>query len=318
MTPAEPLRRVEYEQSITVVGGPGRLLVSSGPSDDYLELILPGNQSGSTEMMVRIEALSGATGGQRFDVRVATGEPPTVSVLVNYADALRMTRPYPERVREVMDALAGAAPDLCFGTSTLPSPLAAQAAGSQAGGRRPKEPGRVFLGAARLLTDECGYLALRVRVHIALHTVEEVLRQNPSNSKAWQMREDLVLLERRERRRQREPGSSQAQFEVGFSYLSLGCDDDAISALTQAVRLDPSLYLGHVILGIAHHHLCQFEQARVCYERAGRLRPGDKTPPDLLTCLDKGDPPPIPVEDRPGVRERMRGVPASMPMGSAG
>jgi tetratricopeptide (TPR) repeat protein len=148
----------------------------------------------------------------------------------------------------------------------------------------------------------------------ALRAVEGALRQDPTDRAAWQLREELMLLEEREARRHCEPKSAQAQLEVGFSYLALGCDGEAMEALREAVRLDPDLFVAHVVLGIAYHHQKQTDDARRCYEQAIRLQPANEVCHDLLRSLLCGELPPMPVEDRPDVRARadQAGIPGRL------
>jgi hypothetical protein len=44
----------------------------------------------------------------------------------------------------------------------------------------------------------------------------------------------------------------------------------------------------------------------VCYERASRLKPRERTPRELLRTLACGLPPPRPVEQRPPVLAKLR------------
>ena len=310
--------RIEYAQPFVTGNEISELLVSSGPSDDYLELALPLAWPGITVTVRQLESLSGSVDPCPLDVRVAIGDPTIVSVLALNRDSARRAHPFDVRVREILSTLVDAAPALGLEALSADSALSAEGPTRHRSEQEVTALEPTWSGASPRLACPTRYLALRSRVHIALHTVEDVLRQDPANAKAWQLREDLTLLERRERQRHREPANAQAQLEVGFSYLTLGCDDDAVRALTQAVTLQANLYLAHVILGIAHHHKHQVEQARVCYERAARLRPEDRTPPDLLSRLARGDPPPIPIEDRPGTQEQLHRPTTPLSVGVAG
>ena len=77
----------------------------------------------------------------------------------------------------------------------------------------------------------------------ALQVVEDVLRQDPTNVGAQRLREQLVLLGKRERRLRHDPSNAQAQLEVGFSYFALACYPEAIEALSEAARLNPDLFM---------------------------------------------------------------------------
>ena len=131
--------------------------------------------------------------------------------------------------------------------------------------------------------------AARGRLHKALRLLEAVLQREPDRYEAIQLRQSLKLLERREKRRQREPRNAQAHLEVGFSYLTLERDQEAAESLRQATRLDRNLFLAHLLLGIAEHRRGQLPSARDSYGRAAQLRPGDETVLDLLSALERGN-----------------------------
>ena len=152
----------------------------------------------------------------------------------------------------------------------------------------------------------------------ARRMVEAVLRKDPIDLEARALREQMILLEERERRRRLEPLSAQAQCEAGFSYLTLGCDVQAMEAFREALRLEPELFLARVLLGVAYHHQQWTNEARCCYEDALRLQPTNETCRNLLRALLRGEPPPMPVEDRPDVLAWARQNSAAPQIGTTG
>ncbi len=152
--------------------------------------------------------------------------------------------------------------------------------------------------ASRLL-KESQELVARGRIHKALRAVDELLRLDPSHSDAIRLRDSLRLLERREKRRFREPRSTQAQLEAGFSYLAHNRNREAIAALTQAGRLSPELHLAHLLLGVAFHREGDVASAKRAYERAARWPSNESTCRDLIASLLRGEPPPPLMEAEP-------------------
>jgi tetratricopeptide (TPR) repeat protein len=325
--------RAEYERTAALNGMPVRLFVSCGHSDDYLELVLADGAGSDSHVLDSLVEGPTATGHHDLDVRLAAGEPPTVSVLAMYtSDEVARSQPPEARVEGILRALARKQPGLDFG-GLLPKPaVPAQTAPTTPSDvsvsvpvapRDATEETAEVTASATCNVDQCqtqapperlpvtlfdraGNLAARGEVHRALYLVDETLRRDPHDKDAWALREELMLLEARERRRQRVPDEAQAQLEVGFSYLTLGCDALATAALAEAARLKPNLYLAQVMLGVAHHHQKQAKLAKVCYERASRVRPRERTPRELLHALACGLPPPRPVEQRPPVLAKLR------------
>jgi hypothetical protein len=334
--------RVELERSVILAGEPVQLFASCGSQDDYVELVLPESPELEARTRRRLTLLHEGTTAELLDVRFSDDRPTTVSILALYAGAAFSdwrSRPYPDRLAGVLAHLAAVEPGFDFGELLPVGPLAVKAAPVA----EPLCPAAVAdpvaetsaasgpvdeLAAARAVPrvdavptadhrdssrsrsavdylGRAGELAARGRVHKALRAVEDALRQNSADREAWALREELQLLERRERRRQREPKNAQAQLEVGFSYLTFGSDGEAIAALREAARLDSNFYLAHLILGIALHHGKRVREAQVCYERAARLRPLEEAPRELLRSLRRGLPPFRPVEDRPWLKARL-------------
>jgi len=370
-------RRVEFEKPIAVAGEPGRIYVSCGRQDDYLELALPDGAAARAVVRDRLAAIAGDPTCDHLDVRFEAGSPATVSILALYVGAehaAQQALPYEHRLASLLFRLAQAEPTLDFGdllperppaaASAEPAPVGAPASAEPArptpaiaeplASSEPAALGRLDLDAASPaagveqapatsspgvepqglaeaavsavrpaeagsaaapvqapraadLLSRAGYLATHGRLHKARRAVEDALREDPTNPDAWRLQQELIRLEAREKRRQREPRSAQAQLEAGFSYLSLGCDDGAVEAFRLAARLQPDLYLAHLLLGIAHHHRMQVAEAQLAYERAARLQPMERAPRQLLAALRRGEPPPRPVEDRPATAAMPRG-----------
>jgi hypothetical protein len=351
-------RRVEFEKPMSVAGESGRIYVSCGRQDDYLEFALPSGATPGAAVRDRLASIACDPACDHLDVRFEDGSPATVSILALYAGVeheVQQALPYEQRLANLLLRLAQAEPTLDFGDLLPERPVAAapaeppqpgpcvaqppagpapaalthpdatpRAAGvepAQTMGSPSVEPHRVAevavspvrpaeAGSAALpaqaaraadLLSRATDLATHGHSHKARRAVEDALREDPTNSDAWGLRQELIRLEAREKRRQREPRNPQAQLEAGFSYLSLGCDDAAVEAFRLAARLQPDLYLAHLLLGIAHHHRKQMAEAQLAYERAARLQPTERVPRQLLASLRRGEPPPRPVEDRPGV-----------------
>lgn len=150
-------------------------------------------------------------------------------------------------------------------------------------------------------------LAARGNLHKALRILDELLRDSPGLFEAEELAAAIRTLDRREKRVRREPRSSQARLEVGFSYLRLGRNRDAAQALREAVRMEPDFYLAQLLLGISLHRLGDVLLAGSAYRRAGQLRPAERVPAELLSALEKGEPPfelaeSTPVEPHPSAR----------------
>ncbi len=237
-------------------------------------------------------------------------------------------QPYAERIAGIFEKLARAVPVLDFGdlipettTEAAPSPPPVECVALPAsepaverlaqavptGNEARWHPDDAIAGlapAAHRFANadrlrDARRLAARGHVHKALRAVEDVLRADPDDGEAQVLQEHLQLLARRVKRREREPKNAQAHLEAGFSYLTLECDREAINALREAIRLAPGLYLAHLLLGIALHRDGEVAAASQAYERARLLRPRDEMPGSLLAALQRGEPPPLLVEDPP-------------------
>ena len=99
-------------------------------------------------------------------------------------------------------------------------------------------------------------------------------------------------MERREKRRRKEPSNPQAHMEAGFSYLAMNREPEALDALRRASRLDPRSYISHLLLGIAYHRIGDTAQARSAYRSAQRLHRDDSLFLELQSALERGEPPP--------------------------
>ena len=166
--------------------------------------------------------------------------------------------------------------------------------------------------AGMISLDSVKELAKRGQLNKALHILEGILKLHPNNCDARKLMEALRLLERREKRRRREPYNAQTQLEVGFSYLLFERDGEAVEAFNKAAKINPHQYLHHLLLGIALHRQGKVEEARRAYWRAAQLRPKDNVYIDLLDALEKGEPP-LPIAEasvgqqarRPASRDRI-------------
>ncbi len=151
----------------------------------------------------------------------------------------------------------------------------------------------------------------RGRVDRALEAVGEVLRHDRRNEDACLLRAELLLLQQREQKRQRQPSSAQAHLEAGFSYLLFNANRKALDALRRAVVLDPGLYLAHTLMGIAQHREGDASGAFSSYQQALRIRPAEEVPAHLISSLAKGEAPPLLAEDRLATRLGWPGLPLS-------
>jgi len=308
---SSPLRR-----PISIAGEAAELYAIFGRWDDYLEIILP--EKPELVEMVRCElaGICPATSFGSIDVRFHEVSPPMISVLALYVSAPEQrSRSHHERLSSILVELVRAVPALDFGDllpeQSRPVPIGAseQAAEVEEKTVPAIEPDTIDPQPQKISTTASGKsdikislepvkeLARRGQVNKALRTLEGILQIQPSNYDAWKFKEELKLLERREKRRRREPHNVQAQLEVGFSYLLLDRNEEAADALARATKISPDQYLAHLLLGIAFHRQGHVNRARSAYKRAARLRPGDSsTHADLLEALDRGDPP-LPVAE---------------------
>ena len=314
--------RTELERAISVDGQDGRLFASCGVSDDYLELTLPEAVGLESPLLSGLRALCHAPDG-RIGVQLCDGTPALVCVTVLYVNAPEQrTRPPIVRVADILSELARVAPAFDFGdllpeevrrprlsraqhvavpslepereavtpSTSLSVVERVQRPVGPVGGTSPLED-TVQAQPSAAGMEKANALAARGQLHKALRAVDDVLRLAPDLFEARQLLEWLKLLEQREKKRRREPRNPQAQLEAGFSYLQLEAYHDAADALRSACQLGPNLYLAHLLCGIALHRLGEVREARSAYFRAARLRPGDDIHDDLLSALEKGQPP---------------------------
>jgi len=165
-------------------------------------------------------------------------------------------------------------------------------------------PSRVFLTHATAFwfdsqVERARGVAKCGQLHRAMRLLDDILRQSPGHPCAKQLRDELRLLESREKRRAQNPRDPRAHLELGFSYLRLDRNREAAEALHTAARMAPNLYLAHLLLGIAMHRLGRGSDARSAYRRASKLRPDDRTHLDLLDALEKGLPPDLILVEEP-------------------
>ena len=70
-----------------------------------------------------------------------------------------------------------------------------------------------------------------------------------------------------------QPGSAEAQYNLGFALKANGLAEEAIAAFGRAMELNPSHAKAHNQLGLALCGKRCFEEARASYRRAIELRP---------------------------------------------
>ncbi|MDA8216953.1 MAG: tetratricopeptide repeat protein [Dehalococcoidales bacterium] len=306
--------------------------MSSGHWDDYVEFVLPDGVSDEAPALAGLQGIPSQVGEGEFDLRVHAGPPTMLCILIDYSSAPeRRDCPYAERIRPVLAALREAVPAFDFGdflpqtgaareeASSEDAPpvaevvaepvVAANAAdvGATAAAERTGEdehdeegPGISHVYVAARFTRLAWEQARNGQLHKALRTLGTALRYVGDYNPALDLRQQIKVLEQREKTRRRQPRSGRAQMEVGFSYLLLRRDGEAEEALRQAVRLSPTLPLAHLLHGIALHGLGRTDSARRAYERAARLNPADGTANGLLDALAHGEPPPMLADDTPG------------------
>jgi hypothetical protein len=319
--------RTQLERDLPLWGKAARLYASCGRSDDYLELAFPEAPDLVSAIRERLTGVDPWSGDEGLDLRFHDGPPVTVSLLALHLDSEQRALPRTERLTALLLQLAQIVPDLEFGDllpeHVRPAPALPQPDdGALHEGSKMVDPASVAcrpevsaappaetspnepiapkpsprVDAEDLFLQAMGQ-ARKGHSHKALRLLEELLHDHPTNGPAWKLREEIRLLERREKRRQRDPRSGQAQLEVGFSYLIVERNQEAAKALSAAARLDPVAYLSHLLLGIALHREGERESAREAYQRAARLQPeSDGVCADLLESLERGEPP-IPLAE---------------------
>jgi hypothetical protein len=306
--------REEFERPVSLRGAPAVLYASGGRVDDYVELALPAAATlDSTERMALL-SLGREWSTGRIDVAITSGRPPTVSLTALYVgDSAERRAPSSERLARLFAGLAEALPRLDLGDLApvvVPAPVADESTLAPVASpvaAIPTEPARESsVGpidptpsvTAAELVGRARRCAARRQIHKASRLLDDARRLSPGSLEVRALREELSRLDGREKRRQRDPKSAQAQLEAGFSYLVIGCDAVAVAALREATRLHPGLYRGWLLLGTAYHYQGREAEARASYEMAARLRPLDETPRELLAALFHGEAPPRPVEER--------------------
>ncbi|HEX2987716.1 MAG TPA: tetratricopeptide repeat protein, partial [Chloroflexota bacterium] len=236
------------------------------------------------------------------DLRFYEGPPATLSLLALHIAPEERALSRDERLTALLAQLAQVVPDLEFGdllpNRVVPSPVQRSEetlppAAMQTAIAQPQCPTEEPLqSAVDGLLFQTMELARNGHSHKALRALEELLHNYPTNGPAWKLREEIRLLERREKRRQKDPRNPQTILEVGFSYLILERNRDAAEALRSAIRLDPKTHLSHLLLGIALHREGERDGAREAYLQAARLQPeADSVCNDLLRALERGEPP---------------------------
>lgn len=344
-------RRTEIDGAFLLGGLIGRLHLSGGAWDDYLELTFPESEAPSREsdgprpdeeswMEAAAADLAATLAAAGLDAVAHPGIPPAVGVLALRVgdESARHTAPT-DRLLALLARVAAAAPALDFGdllprwsvagdgasvslaaADPPPSAVAAEPAAVvatvstdepiESAPLIPSTPPVLVIAdlspspaeargkpTAAGLLEEARRRAARGQIVKARRAVEEALALTPALGEAQSLRHELCVLERREKRLASRPRDAQAQLEVGFSRLTLGLVASGVAALATAIRLDPDLYLGHLLLGMAYHRAGQVEEARRSYSIAARLRPSDATASDLARCLARGEPPPKLVEE---------------------
>ena len=320
--------RTEVEREVPVAGAAAQLYASSGPRDDYAELVMPADWRPDETLGARLAALSRAVEGRSEDLSLISGPPWIVAATVlRVGDLVDRSRSVEDRLLDLLRDLARAIPEADFGdllprepaveiAATTEGELATAAAAVEAAGEIIAESTRAVrpypaASVDDLLARAAGHVS-KGQAHKASRLVDEALRLSPRHLGVAMLRARLALLGRREKKRQRDPHSPWAQLELGMSYLQLDCDSLAVAAFREAARLAPRNYLAHLLLGVACHRQGRPAEARAAYDAAGRLRPDDSAVGDLLETLAMGEPLPLPVEDDLPVSSRA--TPAGRPM----
>jgi hypothetical protein len=200
------------------------------------------------------------------------------------------TGPHPSPRRNGSSPHAQNHPEQVGANATGPA-TAASSPAQRANGSHRLDANGSHLREAGTQLERARSLAARGQMHKAQRVAEGVAATCPGHPGAVDLLQQLKLLERRAKRRSREPGNAQAQLEAGFSYLLLNCNREAIKPLEQAGRISPGLYLAHLLLGIAHHRQGDASAARTAYQKAARLRSNQALHDDLLAALVRGEPP---------------------------
>ena len=313
--------RTETEREVFVEGVPARLYASSGPRDEYVEIVMPADWNADAAVCSRLAALSVYSDDRSFDAGLIVGPPAIVTATTLRVGGRADDQPSTAgHLAESLRLLATALPGADFGdllprAITEPTPSPATAGGSAvatdsaivtglAGKTVETAQSRALppTPGAEDLLERARAHAAKGQMHKASRLVDEALRLSPRHLGAIVLRDRLAMLNRREKRRQREPRSIQAHLEVGVTWLQLGCDSLAVAAFRDSVRVGPTSYLASLLLGIAHHHGGRVAEAGAAYAAAGALRPLDPTVADLVGALARGEPPPLPVEDDLTVR----------------
>jgi len=192
----------------------------------------------------------------------------------------RVRPPRPSRVQQTGGLSLARGQEAASSITTPPSNGTVQKLGAPQPARHLKTAIQAQPSTASM--EKAHALAARGQLHKALRVVDDVLRLALDHAEARLLRERLRLLEQREKKRRWEPRNPQAQLEA---------NRDATDALQKACQLSPDLYLAHLLRGIALHRLGEVREARSAYFRAARLRPGDDIHDDLLSALERGEPP---------------------------
>lgn len=109
-------KRIEFEKPVRFAGEPVSLYVSSGPWDDYLELVLPDGVDGGLANWERLASSDRQSTDEGLDLRVHAGPPLTVSALALYtADPGQRSSPHRERLASLLARLVRLEPRLDLG-----------------------------------------------------------------------------------------------------------------------------------------------------------------------------------------------------------
>ncbi|GEM_PF-5014675 len=313
-------RRTVIKHDFWLAGEQGQLYALASRSDDYIELTIPNGCSVVERYKDALADLAHETDSTSLSTQIHKGPPAIIAVLhLRLSADEHGSPPFEERLASILSTLSKAVPAFDFGDllpdeakpmeqvqppsmEAAPAPLGeaipslVEAAPQSLSEEAEASPRPMLVAAASLRSIRQD--AKLGRLHRALRALEEILKREPNHPEAWSLMEELKLLERREKRRRREPNSAQTQLEAGFSYLLFERNQEAADAFTRATRIDSNHYLSHLLLGIALHREGQVSRARKAYQSAGRLCPKDNSYMDLLQALEQGKPP-MPVAEGP-------------------
>ncbi len=312
-------QREQFTQQVAFADAPATLYACAGKWDDYVELTLPADCV-ITESQLAALRRHGTEELPELDARATTGQERLLCLLINYTPGCQLRQqPLRQRLQGPLARLAAALPQFDAGdllpeqpaaedmSSALTMETAAQterpdattlpAAGGLTTAQGERDNAGLF--AAARFTSEARQLAMRGLNVKANRLLDKALRLCPDYDPALDLRGQLKTLARREKQYRRQPRNTQAALEVGFSYLCMQRYTEAEPLLRLAAQPTDCGALTVLLHGISLHGCGHAEAARAVYQRAARLGGDKKALASLLDSLEKGEAPPLLVDDTP-------------------